>query len=114
LQLIVDPLGSERTAVVESDEKNEDIAAARSDYLRRWRLLWFVFFAYLPLGALFMLYVPIDAMYFALPWMALFGIAGVRLGYFRCPSCHELPFMKAMWNNPFSRRCLHCGLELRA
>jgi hypothetical protein len=100
--------------VVESDEKNEDIAAARSDYLRRWRLLWFVFFAYLPLGALFMLFVPIDAMYFALPWMALFGIAGVRLGYFRCPSCHELAFMKAMWNNPFSRRCLHCGLELRA
>ena len=31
-----------------------------------------MFFAYLPLGALFMLFVPIDAMYFALPWMALF------------------------------------------
>jgi len=99
--------------VIEPDGTNEEVVAARADYRKRWLLLWFVFFAYLPLGALFMLFVPVDAMYFALPWMALFGIAGARVGYFRCPSCRELAFMSAIWKNPFSRRCLHCGLQLR-
>ena len=97
----------------EPEVTNDALKAARADYRKRWRLLWFVFLSYLPLGALFMLFVPIDAKFFALPWLALFAIAGCRLGCFRCPSCCELAFMKAMWNNPFSRRCLHCGLELR-
>jgi hypothetical protein len=98
---------------VVSDIPREQYSSERQELRRRWRFFWFVFLAYLPLGGFFMVLNAFDPLYFALPWMGLFVIAGARLGFFRCPSCEKLAFQTSFWHNPFSRRCLHCGLQLR-
>ena len=91
----------------------DEYSTARGELRRRWRFFWFVFLAYLPLCAFVMVLNLFDLLYFALFWMALFAVAAARLGSFRCPSCRELAFLRLNWSNPFSRKCLHCGLRLR-
>ena len=87
--------------------------AARDELRRRWQLFWFVFAAYLPLGVVVVMLGLFDLVYFAASWMALFLIVGSRLAMFRCPSCQNRAFQRPRWRNPFSRKCLHCGLHLR-
>lgn len=45
--------------------------------------------------------------------MGLTGISVLRWTLSACPNCRNLFFVKSYWSNPFSRRCLHCGLLLR-
>ncbi len=96
-----------------SDPILDKISVARQEYRRRWRFFWFVFFTYLPLSGLFVVLNLFKPAYFAVAWMALFLIAGLRLGFFRCPTCQKLAFQKPSRHNPFSGKCLHCGFRLR-
>lgn len=45
--------------------------------------------------------------------MGLTCISGLRWTLSVCPGCGNLFFVKSYWSNPFSRKCLHCGLPLR-
>jgi hypothetical protein len=44
-------------------------------------------------------------------WFLLMIITVGRLQVWRCPRCGERFFMKSVWHNLFTSRCLHCGLE---
>ncbi len=96
-----------------SDLRDERYGADLDELRRLRRFFWFVFLAYLPLGALVMVLNLFDVMFFALLWMTLFLLTGLRIGFFHCPACQKLAFQKRFWQNPFSRKCLHCGLRLR-
>jgi hypothetical protein len=37
---------------------------------------------------------------------------GIANGLTRCPRCKAALFIGAFWVNPYSRRCVHCGLRL--
>jgi hypothetical protein len=99
-------------------------AAAWRRY-RAWsRAFWIVFVSYLPAMALVhrALGGTRDTggviFSFATAWLLAFAIIGYRKSNFACPRCGELYFHKfddrpwrRVWrNNPFARRCLHCGL----
>jgi hypothetical protein len=43
-------------------------------------------------------------------WMAVFVIAGMREGNFRCPRCGRKFFSKKWYHNGWASRCLHCQL----
>lgn len=45
-----------------------------------------------------------------LGWMLEFALAGLALSFFKCRRCQKRFFHKWWWQNPFSRKCVHCGL----
>jgi hypothetical protein len=49
-------------------------------------------------------------------YMAAWAIALIRLGLSHCPRCGQFFFVKRHLGarNPWSRRCLNCGLDLYA
>jgi hypothetical protein len=49
----------------------------------------------------------------ALLYGALFLVYSLRLALTECPRCHGLYHLN-WWANPFTRRCLNCGLRLDA
>lgn len=77
-----------------------------------------VLLGYIPAVGLFTLieqqfassFVP--CMIFAVFWLLLFLIAGVRYNMFTCPRCGET-FAGRWWYtlSYFARRCQHCGLR---
>ena len=92
---------------------------------RRWsRAFWLVFVLYLPalaLGSRALGWEPDGGgkiFFAALVWMIAFSVIGYQKSNFECPRCGELFFRKfdarpwrASWEqNPFARRCMHCGL----
>ena len=101
-----------------------DYTTAWRDLRKRRLILWGLFFGYIP--DVFLLYLvvgmPLLALIgekeggtifivIALLWMVSFMIAGIRYSYFRCPRCHATFFWTWWHRNPFSGRCLHCGLR---
>lgn len=44
--------------------------------------------------------------------LGIWAFLVVRHGFSRCPRCHKLFYATITWSNGFSRRCLHCGLDL--
>ena len=44
-------------------------------------------------------------------YFGLFVAALVALGFSSCPRCHNLFFVAGL-SNPFSSRCMHCGLPM--
>lgn len=44
-------------------------------------------------------------------YFCLFVAALVVLGFSSCPRCHNLFFVAGL-SNPFSSRCMHCGLPI--
>jgi hypothetical protein len=46
----------------------------------------------------------------ALSHMAIWLLAIIRLGWFRCPRCRNAFHVLRLYGNPLARRCLHCGL----
>jgi hypothetical protein len=53
------------------------------------------------------------AMFIAVPaWIALWGLLIFRNARARCPRCHGLFSNTRLGGNPFSKRCVHCGLSL--
>lgn len=48
----------------------------------------------------------------ALIYLCLFMAATIVYGFSRCPRCRKLFFVSWRLSNPFSSRCLHCGLPV--
>jgi hypothetical protein len=98
-----------------------DYSAAWRDLRRRRIIFYAVWVGYVP--AVFAIYYValrpllhvfmIKEDYLVLPvaglWMVAFLVAGIRVQLFRCPRCHQWFFAK-WYSNPFTRKCLHCGL----
>ena len=90
--------------------------------IRRWRVhVWVIWLGYLPVvGSIVMLLKQmgvdddIAAPWIAIPYMLLFAAAGARVGLARCPRCGERFHSRFLWNNPWTRSCLHCQLPLRS
>lgn len=97
------------------------IEAALEEIRRRRLLVWLVWVGYLPTVLLIVFGLealganPDDsAPFVALPYMALFAAVAIRSGYSRCPRCHEHFHRRSLYGNPWTRKCLHCGLSLHA
>ena len=87
------------------------------DYKRRRNLLAFAFIGYVPITGIFaylttqFLHTQAAIPAFAGCWMAFFAFAGIRFQLFRCPRCGKRFFLKSLYKNPLTSRCLHCGLR---
>ena len=86
---------------------------------RIWRAaLWTMFFTYLPVMVLVSSVArqftssERPAMFAALAWMAIWAVCIIRVGWARCPRCCDRVHIRGLWSNPFSRRCLNCGLRI--
>jgi hypothetical protein len=57
------------------------------------------------------------ATFAVLTWMALCLGLALRAGRVRCPRCHERFFFRrrfpSYFSNPYTSRCLNCGLSLK-
>jgi hypothetical protein len=81
------------------------------NYRLRYWLVWGLWFAYMP----FML--GMSAVFPSIRGESLFGCyacvwaaAIIWHAEFRCPACGKHFHRTNWWHNPFSRRCLNCGL----
>lgn len=93
--------------------------------LVRWRLFFFGTWAGTipalmlignPLGLVFDSSVPSVCVAFG--GMASFVYCAIRISLFRCPRCRKRYTFKRFpgwiaYNNPFTSKCLHCGLSRR-
>jgi hypothetical protein len=86
----------------------------------RRRLVWILFWTYLPgtaivggvLGRLLNSDRPFIVI--AVVWIIAFMVSGSRVAGCRCPRCGLAFHQRGLWHNTFARRCLNCGLPLRA
>ena len=91
----------------------EHYAEALTDIRRRRRLLSILFLGYIPaVMALAQLVRSVMTVVFG--WMALVAVAGLRVEWARCPRCGNHFHSTVFWHNPWTRRCLHCRLHVRA
>jgi hypothetical protein len=81
-------------------------------FRRRW--LWLVFLGYLPVMATLSLLGEWMFPWAAYVWMGLFMGAVMYVWASRCPRCGERFHFRWAFSNPWARKCLHCGLNLRA
>lgn len=86
---------------------------------RIWRAaLWILFFTYLPAGVLTSLVArhftssERPGMFVAFAWMAVWSVCIFCVGWARCPRCQNHVHRRGLWSNPFSGRCLNCGLRI--
>ena len=88
------------------------------DLKRRRNQLLFAFIGYVPITFVFavlaekLFHSDKPAFVFAISWMLLFAIAGVRHNLFPCPRCGKWFFSIWLYHNGFARRCVHCKLPL--
>src|SRR5438128_7165099 len=84
--------------------------------------MWALMLAYLPaVGLLAAVFAKgeTEALWIAVTWMAAFAVAGCLAGFSRCPRCRRFFAIKGAgpgpwgWSNPWTQRCLNCGLPLR-
>ena len=48
----------------------------------------------------------------AVAYGALLLVYSLRLAFTDCPRCHNF-YHWSWWSNPWTQRCLHCGLSLK-
>lgn len=91
------------------------IAKGLEEIRRRRRSVWIVFFLYFPVvGVAFAISQSEHvAMGVAFAWAALYLFAGIRVDVSKCPRCGRRFHRKRYFANPWSGKCLHCGLRLR-
>ena len=94
---------------------------------RLWsRAFWLTFVGYLPAMSLADRFVRrsygdvanTTTLVVALAWMLGFLVTGYQKGNLTCPRCGQMffrswddrPWRRTWRSNPFTRRCLHCGL----
>jgi hypothetical protein len=98
----------------------ERYAEALGDIRHRRRLGWILFLGYIPAVAVLGPLVRSIAhpsnpdLIVAISWMALLAVAGLRVDWAPCPRCGKRFHATAFWHNPWARRCLHCGLHVKA
>ena len=84
------------------------------EFCRRKRVFWSLFLLYMPVMVLIAFIVRelnLDEQWSiaaAVFWLAAWGVAGIWLSRFRCPSCDELFFLKRGVGNVWSNTCRHC------
>jgi hypothetical protein len=111
-------LTAARSPLAISDHKR--YAEGLADIRRRRRLLWVAFVGYIPAVMVLTPLVqsiarPNNALLIVVvSWMALFVVAGFRIDWARCPRCGKHFHATVLWHNPWARRCLHCGLHVKA
>jgi hypothetical protein len=54
----------------------------------------------------------VDPLWIAGAWAAAFAGAGFHRATFPCPHCGKWFFIWVGFHNPFSRKCMHCGLKI--
>ena len=85
--------------------------------LRRRRMIY-VFLGFFPFvlvaGYIIQLFAAWETpvAYVAIAYGALFVAYGLRLTFTECPRCHGL-YHWHWWSNPWTRKCLNCGLPLK-
>src|SRR5262245_34531041 len=91
-----------------------DLTHGLQEIRRRRRLAWIIFLAYIPVVALVYRVVPSEraALGAAIAWTLPFLVVTLRVSLARCPRCRKLFHLKRGATNPWSPRCLNCGLEL--
>jgi hypothetical protein len=50
---------------------------------------------------------------FGLTYFAVTGLLFISLAFSKCPRCKKFFFSTWFWSNPFTNKCLHCGLRLK-
>jgi hypothetical protein len=86
------------------------------EYRKRRNLFLFAFLGFVPTVGAFgsltrrMPHTEVLFAIFAFSWMAFFAVAIIRLNSWRCPRCGNWFAAKWWYRNPFTQRCLHCGL----
>lgn len=89
---------------------------------KRSRVVWGMFAAYAPavsgfafLAAMLMQAAsgPLDLLV-AVTYIVVSLMFSAHLSNFPCPRCGQPFFRTKSWGNPFSRRCMHCGLQRNA
>lgn len=81
----------------------------------RRRRMWMALIYYLPVVLLVFLVFHSDtvAMIVALLWLALYTVAGIVVCLSVCPRCGDLFHFTGLFFNPWTSRCLHCGLSIK-
>ncbi|MDP1932846.1 MAG: hypothetical protein Q8L60_15450 [Gammaproteobacteria bacterium] len=101
----------------DDDSRKREERQIRLDDIRRARNRLFVCFWTFPVYVLAVTRVldsgnSTSTIMFA--YMLLYAWFGVNASVKRCPDCHEQFFVKKFFLNPFSGKCAHCGIALKA
>jgi hypothetical protein len=98
-----------------TDRASADLSVGLEKIKRRRRVVWLVFFGYLPFMMLVAAAKPAERFVIsaALAYMVFFAVVIARLGLSKCPRCGKHFHYTWFWHNPWTSRCLHCGLKLR-
>lgn len=88
-------------------------------YDRAWRSLRLsrgamiaLFALYLPVVGGIAMTFQVSALYLWLSWVVLMLVAAFSIWTFPCPRCDELFTHTWIFNNPFTMKCMHCGLRV--
>ncbi len=76
---------------------------------------WLVFLGFIPASIIsFSLGKAFFIFYFLFPiWIGLFFYIVFRWYFFICPRCRQFFHFSQSLGNPWTRRCLHCGLDIK-
>ena len=92
------------------------LEAAWLDLHRRSKILWLLFFGFIPGMALlsYLLNDPLlqgaPFLVIALAWMGAIAWAGSRMASFACPRCSRAFFENWYFFKPLRQNCAHCSL----
>lgn len=97
-----------------ADEGDSDhrVALARLARARGYLLVCFYTLPLYIAGLVILLNNRRDITAFMLLYMALYALFAVNLVVRRCPRCRQQFFVRSLFLNPFTRKCLHCGTHL--
>lgn len=96
----------------EEKEFAERAALARLARARGYLLVCFYTLPLYVAGLVILLNNRRDITPFMLLYMALYALFAVNLVVRRCPKCRQQFFVRSLFLNPFTRKCLHCGTHL--
>jgi hypothetical protein len=101
-----------------SESKPEEISdhvrqgLARLHKLRLW--LWGTWLAFLPFMAIVVAVQPPEwlLMPIGILWFGTWVVLALVHGFYRCPACRHFFNWRLLYGNPFTSRCLHCGVSI--
>ena len=98
--------------------------AGLAEIRRRRRLSYWTSVAFIPVGlgsaVILRAIIPFDFLFYLLvvlingAWMGMMVVTALRVGDARCPRCADRFHRGRWWSNPWTHRCMSCGLSLRA